>query len=421
MEPKFDIFISYRRKGGYETAKHLYDLLTRDGYRVSFDIDTLRSGDFDAQLLERIDQCKDFILILNQDAFGRTLDSTFDPKQDWLRCELAYALKKEKNIIPVFLAGVKGFPEGLPSDVAGVTRKNGPEYNLYYFDDFYHRLKERFLFSKPHARITKFNIKRNVRIIIFLILLGIFCSVIWKILSPLDSISLTQDITRDSIGGQLKNVDFLSDYKELKIGDYLYEDGTFSHLLSTEKKPVGVLFTRETTAEERSHGWTHGEIIAMEDCGKGNYYQWYYSDELVLPYPFKVNECENAKLNVNDKQGYLYTYNDITQSDEFQAFAAARRYKPQLSFGSRWYLPSLGQWLEIVENLGGVKTYMEITYSFDVETAYSNLKKYGVDNDYYWTSTVGGYCAWVIYLGEGSVNGYTSRQSRCRVRAIAAF
>ncbi len=39
---EFDIFISYRRDGGYETAKHLYDLLTRDGYKVSFDLDTLR-------------------------------------------------------------------------------------------------------------------------------------------------------------------------------------------------------------------------------------------------------------------------------------------------------------------------------------------------------------------------------------------
>ena len=46
----YDIFISYRREGGYDTAKHLNDLLVRDGYIVSFDIDTLRSGDFDTQL-----------------------------------------------------------------------------------------------------------------------------------------------------------------------------------------------------------------------------------------------------------------------------------------------------------------------------------------------------------------------------------
>ena len=74
----FDIFISYRRQGGYDTAKHLNDLLVRDGYRVSFDIDTLRNGDFDVQLLNRIDQCEDFILIVDEKAFERTLDVNFN-------------------------------------------------------------------------------------------------------------------------------------------------------------------------------------------------------------------------------------------------------------------------------------------------------------------------------------------------------
>lgn len=78
---KYDIFISYRREGGYDTAKHLNDLQVRDGYRVSFDIDTLRNGDFDSQLLERIDQCKNFILIVNQHAFGRTLDQLLTLKR----------------------------------------------------------------------------------------------------------------------------------------------------------------------------------------------------------------------------------------------------------------------------------------------------------------------------------------------------
>lgn len=147
---KYDIFISYRREGGYDTAKHLYDLLSRDGYRVSFDIDTLRNGDFDTSLLQRIDECKDFILIVDAHAFERTLNPQFNPQNDWLRQELAYALKIGKNIIPVFLNGVKGFPNNLPTDIKGVSKKNGPEYNRYYFNDFYNTLKKRFLTSKSH-------------------------------------------------------------------------------------------------------------------------------------------------------------------------------------------------------------------------------------------------------------------------------
>lgn len=145
---KYDIFISYRREGGYETAKHLNDLLVRDGYKVSFDIDTLRNGDFDTQLLSRIEECKDFILIVDKHTFDRTLDPSFDKNKDWLRCELAHALKHGKNIIPVFLSGVSSFPDGLPSDIVAVIKKNGPEFNKYYFDDFYKKLKSRFLKSR---------------------------------------------------------------------------------------------------------------------------------------------------------------------------------------------------------------------------------------------------------------------------------
>ena len=31
---EYDIFISYRREGGYDTAQLLYDRLTQMGYRV---------------------------------------------------------------------------------------------------------------------------------------------------------------------------------------------------------------------------------------------------------------------------------------------------------------------------------------------------------------------------------------------------
>lgn len=149
---KYDIFISYRRENGYDTAKHLNDLLVRDGYRVSFDIDTLRNGAFDTQLLQRIEDCVDFILIVDARAFDKTLDPSFDPNNDWMRRELAHAIKHNKNIVPVFLSGTDGFPAGLPDDIAAVVKKNGPEYNRYYFNDFYKKLCTKFLKSRSRKR-----------------------------------------------------------------------------------------------------------------------------------------------------------------------------------------------------------------------------------------------------------------------------
>lgn len=146
---KYDIFISYRRDGGYDTAKHLYDLLKKDGYSVSFDIDTLRSGDFDVQLYKRIEDCTDFILILDKSAFNRTIDPNISKEHDWVRCELAHALKHNLNIIPIFLDGFSNFPDNLPDDIREISMKNGIKYNRDYFDAFYSNIKTRFLLSKP--------------------------------------------------------------------------------------------------------------------------------------------------------------------------------------------------------------------------------------------------------------------------------
>ena len=76
MMNKYDIFISYRRDGGYETAKHLFDLLRMEGYSVSFDIDTLGNGVFNKELYRRIDECKDFIVILSRGALDRCIEDS---------------------------------------------------------------------------------------------------------------------------------------------------------------------------------------------------------------------------------------------------------------------------------------------------------------------------------------------------------
>lgn len=152
MDKKFDIFISYRRVGGSDTALHLYYLLNEEGYTVSFDVDTLREGKFALELFSRIDNCTDFILVLNKEAFDRTISGKCPKECDWMRMELARALEKNKNIIPVMLSGFE-MPEKkyLPSDICSVTEYNGPHHSNEYFDSFFNKLKG-FLHSMPKKR-----------------------------------------------------------------------------------------------------------------------------------------------------------------------------------------------------------------------------------------------------------------------------
>ena len=144
----YDIFISYRRDGGGATAGRINDMLTADGYTVSYDVDTLREGRFDEQLLERIEQCQDFILVVDKNCFARTIDPATNPQEDWLRQELSYALQLKKNVIPVLLSGAN-FPNSLPEDIESVCLSNGPKCVHEYFDSFYTKLKKDFMHAHP--------------------------------------------------------------------------------------------------------------------------------------------------------------------------------------------------------------------------------------------------------------------------------
>jgi len=159
MPKKFEIFISYRRKGGYDTAKLLYDRLRIDGYSVFFDIDTLEKGDFDDELKKRVYDCKDFLLVLNPGVFDRFFDPECNPKDDWVRQEIVCALEKNKNIVPLFLDGF-AYPNNLPEDVKNITKKNAIDLNPRYFENAYERMKQKFLLSKPAWT------KRNKKLII---------------------------------------------------------------------------------------------------------------------------------------------------------------------------------------------------------------------------------------------------------------
>ena len=156
MTGKYDIFISYRRQGGDTTARILCERFTDLGYKVFFDVENLRAGDFNTELYDVIDQCNDFLIILSPDALDRC-----ENEGDWVRNELAYALKKKKNIVPVLLRGFT-FPDKLPEDIKDVRFKNGLEASSEFFDAFVARL-QKFLVSKPllYRRFAQNNLVRK--------------------------------------------------------------------------------------------------------------------------------------------------------------------------------------------------------------------------------------------------------------------
>lgn len=138
---RYDIFISYRRDGGYETAQLLYDSMKQLGYRVSFDMETLRGGKFNEQLYSRIEQCSDVLAIMSKNSLALRENR----EDDWFRLEIAHALKHGKNIVPVFLRDFK-FPDKktLPPDIAEIVDFNGVVAAQEHYDSTLKKICEKF-------------------------------------------------------------------------------------------------------------------------------------------------------------------------------------------------------------------------------------------------------------------------------------
>jgi len=140
------IFVSYRRDGGDVAGKLICETLKNRGYTVFYDYDSICDGFFDQKIFEAIKSCKDFILILSKNSLDRCIN-----ENDWVRQEIACALKESKHIIPVMLEDFN-FPSKLPTDIEDIVRINAVKFFMAYFEGVIYAIEDR-LISKPITNI----------------------------------------------------------------------------------------------------------------------------------------------------------------------------------------------------------------------------------------------------------------------------
>ncbi len=124
----YQIFISYRREGGYATARLLYEHLKAIGLNPFFDFEELRSGPFNERLYKTIEEADNFVLVLPPDSLDRCCD-----EKDWLRLEIEHAIQHNKNIIPCMMSGFS-WPTNLPESLTNLPLYNGVFISREYFD-----------------------------------------------------------------------------------------------------------------------------------------------------------------------------------------------------------------------------------------------------------------------------------------------
>ena len=99
-----------------------------------FDIESLKSGKFNRELLKVIDECHSVLVILNPNSLDRCMN-----ENDWVKIEIAHAIKQQKNIIPVFTNGFT-WPDVLPECINELRYYNGAFINYDFFDGFMNKL-----------------------------------------------------------------------------------------------------------------------------------------------------------------------------------------------------------------------------------------------------------------------------------------
>lgn len=255
----------------------------------------------------------------------------------------------------------------------------------------------------------------------------------------------------------------------LTIGDYYLNNGSVIPNATTNKylldKAIGVVFNTSTSTTDQGHGWKHGYAMALKNAATSA--AWSINtttDEssLLTSKGYIYVDHSDYPDFINNKDGYTETYavNHYYSSllqNEYPAFYDAVNYGVTVPSGSsNWYLPSIGQWWDIVVNLGGMMStelhnygsaycYWKdssgsVNYSStcaaNINSYLSNLNKYGSTVDtfsgeetVYWSSSEYqsnlSYLTYFVKAGDMSLYGqngiFSVKTNTYIIRPVVAF
>jgi DNA polymerase len=155
------IFINYRRQDSEGYVGRLYDRLLQYFSKddLFIDVDSIPPGmDFVTALDEAVSACDVFIAVIGAHWLTITDEQgerRLDQWNDFVRVEIASAIKQNKLIIPVLVAGGKMPPPAkLPEDIQAFARRNAVELSHQRFSYDVERLVEVIRSASP-ARASR--------------------------------------------------------------------------------------------------------------------------------------------------------------------------------------------------------------------------------------------------------------------------
>jgi TIR domain-containing protein/carboxypeptidase family protein len=156
------IFICYRREDSIAYAGRLYDRLAArfDPDHVFMDVDTVEPGEDFVEVIEKkIAGCRALIAVIGKGWLGAAGDGgtrRLDDPEDYVRKEIATALKGNVRVIPVLVGGAV-IPRSmdLPEDIKALARRNAIEISDTAFHQGLARLIETLESDNGSARQSR--------------------------------------------------------------------------------------------------------------------------------------------------------------------------------------------------------------------------------------------------------------------------
>ncbi len=137
------VFISYRRTNAF-TALAVYQDLSKHGYDVFFDYNSIDSGDFEQVILNNILSRAHFIVILTPSALERCSEPG-----DWLRREIETALDNKRNIVPLMFEGFSFGDDSISKHLTGklalLKQYNAQRVPADFFEEAMAKIRSRYL------------------------------------------------------------------------------------------------------------------------------------------------------------------------------------------------------------------------------------------------------------------------------------
>jgi DNA uptake protein ComE-like DNA-binding protein len=136
------------------------------------------------------------------------------------------------------------------------------------------------------------------------------------------------------------------------VGEFMYADGSCG---SSGTGAIGIVFSNKVSVKDFKNGYTHGYVLALKNAASGVAWAnggFYNTDSPDLQNNNTLALWESdldGLTETNQLKSYGISY--------YPAAQAAINYKnviaaPRVSSG--WYLPSSGQWFQVISNLCGI-------------------------------------------------------------------